>query len=452
MLLASASAALGQSGIAFAPPQVIQLEAGFFPTAIVPRDVDGDGWLDLLVPGRGGEGSVLLLKGGPGGVLGPPMAIPTGVPADAIAVEDFDGDGQLDLAVPGRRLVGRGVLLRGLGGGAFAEAATFPLGREPRGAAAGDFDGDGGLDLAFANYGSSSVEGHRGDGLAFSAGPARVVGRETRGHGYPVEVRAADLDGDGRDEAILPAIGAGRLQIAGFGGEPLQAERLRSIAPFEVDGQRPALTSIATLDLEGDGDTDLLVPTVLIAPVQHLFLFRNDGGGDLTDRRSVPLAMLGYLWSAALADFDGDGRLDLATGSALPGVLSVWRNLAAAPGGIEVAQPATLFEEVFIRSVAVADLDADGRPDLIATAYDTHRLVVFLNRSGDGVAGGDGTTGRRAKRSANDATVRPTAATPRLLPRGDRNGDGRTDAIDLALELAAWGPESRPVAAEGRRR
>jgi hypothetical protein len=441
--------------ITFAPPVVIDLPSGHFPTQILPVDIDGDGWLDLIVPGRGNAGTVFLIRGGPGGSLGPPTPIAAGVPADSVVAADFDGDGHRDLVLAGRRLVGKAVVLRGLGGGEFAAPFEFPLGREPRGVDAADLDGDGRLDLVFANYNSSSVEAARGEGLSFEPGPSRVIGREFRGHAFPVGVHAADLDGDGRPEAIVPAIGSGRLHVVSFASDPqggaLRAGRVWSIAPFPVNDQQPSLTTISLLDLEGDGRPSVLVPTLLIAPVQHLFLFRNDGAGGLSERSSIPLLMLGYLWTAALADFNGDGRFDLATGSALPGRLSVWRNLSSKPGEFESGLPQTLFEDPFIRTVVVADLDRDGRPDLLATAYDTHRVVVFLNRSGDGVAGSDGDAPRRsASRSGAPAEVQQSPLRQRVLPRVDRNDDGRIDAIDLALELAAWGPEFTPPGALGK--
>ena len=455
-VLAGSATLAAAAQIAFAPPQVIQLPSPHFPTAILPVDLDGDGHLDLVLPGRENAGLLYVLMGGPEGVFAPPVAIEIGIPTDAVATADLDGDGVPDLVLAGRRLMGQFVTLRGRGDGTFDPPTFVRIGREPRGVALADLDGDGMLDAIAVNYGSASIEALRGDGLSFEVASLRTVGRDSSGIAGPNEVQVVDLDGDGRAEAVVPAIGNGRLQIASFEGDDLSVTRLRTIAPPRFADQRPALTTISIADFDGDGHPDVVVPSLVIGAAQPLFLFRNDGTGDLGERLTLPLSNIGYLWAAALADLDGDGRLDLVTGTALPGVLRVRRNISDAPGGLEFGPPQPLFEESFIRSIVIADVDGDGRPDLLATAYATHRILVFLNRTGDGVAGepGAATTQRPRGRTAERPSMTTAAArgVAPILPSADRNGDGVIDALDMAVELAAWGPRFSPLAPTEARR
>ena len=95
-----------------------------------------------------------------------------------------------------------------------------------------------------------------------------------------------------------------------------------------------------------------------------------------------------YLTGAAVADFNGDGKADAVVSSLATGTSFVLRNdtpAGAAAGSFSVAftQPSLV---TGAGKVGVADLNRDGRPDIVITSPDTNRLMVLLNTTPRGAA------------------------------------------------------------------
>lgn len=442
-ILAIASPAICQ--IAFDPPVSIVLPTAQVPTALLAADLTGDGLIDLAVTGRSLDGLVYLLRGAETGGFLAPQAIAVGVPTDDAVAHDLDGDGVMDLLLAARTQLGKLVVLRGLGGGAFAAPSFVPLEREPRDLCLGDFDGDGALDVAAVNYASGSVSTLRLASGVPEAVAHRTIGRENRALCFPQETHAADLDGDGRPELVVPTIGNGRLQIHRFGTGSLEVPGPLGVRTPLVGDQRAALTTAEIVDLDGDGDLDVITPAILLGMPQGIVIYRNDGTGNLLDRSLVTSAFIGFGWSATAADFDGDGRVDLVGGMALPGMLTILRNVSEnlPHGELSFAfPPVAIFEGGYIRDLLPIDFDRDGRVDLAALDIASHTIHLFRNRSGEGgLAGLDASPRKGPRVGGEPAAARDRSdGTPSIVPASDLNRDGRIDAFDLAIELSNWMP------------
>ncbi|MHB1846609.1 MAG: FG-GAP repeat domain-containing protein [Deltaproteobacteria bacterium] len=314
---------------------------GGMPTGLGSGDFDGDGNLDLAVASFR-DGQVALLLGRGKGYFRPArhFPLPKGASPEALAVADLDGDGHPDVALVTAEQ-DRIDVLYGDGKGGFSAPVSYPVGGAeylmPRGLAVGDFDGDGRLDLATVD----------GNGQSGSASVLYGLGRRRFSPGVKVvavpdahvyALAAGDVDGDGRSDLVVladPGVAA-----------VLRGRKDRSFeAPIDVPaGRRPRAALL--LDLDGDGKLDLAIAN---AGDDTVSVAAGFGDGSFAPPRGFSTKVGGVGTgpvALAAADFDGDGRLDLAVGN----------------GGVLSADP-------------------DGRP----TAFD-HTVSVLLARPEGGYA------------------------------------------------------------------
>ncbi|HWC65193.1 MAG TPA: VCBS repeat-containing protein, partial [Thermoanaerobaculia bacterium] len=243
---------------------------------------------------------------------------------EGFGVGDVNRDGHPDLVFPpARKSPGPPVVFLGDGAGNWKRwsEARFPrLAYDYGDAQVADFDGDGIADIAVAMH-------HRGivallgdgkgafrdgsEGLDFSPRPDQLPEFSARC------LRAFDWNGDGRTDLV--AIGEG--PVIPMGGSSVH------------------------------GSTGVVV-------------YENLGGGRWKAHRSAPRRDAPFGSSAAVGDFDGDGRLDLVIASGILGS----RELLAfgeAGGGWRSGSIDSLPSEGYFRAVAAADLDGDGVDDAI---------------------------------------------------------------------------------------
>lgn len=125
-------------------------------------------------------------------------------------------------------------------------------------------------------------------------------------------------------------------------------------------------------DLDGDGDSDLLVPNERSADLR---IFLNDGSGGYSGPTVYPIPGGAVPSTNEGADFDGDGVIDVAVGNIGNAVVSVF--LGEGDGTIRHHRNLDAGEEV--RGVCVVDLETDGRPEIVAAAVEGDRVTVFRN-------------------------------------------------------------------------
>jgi len=329
---------------------------------------------------------------------------------DGFDVADLDGDGELDLAHgPPRKGRPSPRLFLGDGRGGFRlwEGARWPaLPYDYGDAEAGDLDGDGDLDLVLASHVRGLVA-LLGDGRGGFARAGAGLDFAERG-AAPFSSRAielVDFDGDGRLDVL--ALGEGpRLVPASTGGARAPA------APGAPPDARADAAGAA-----GAGDR------TVVSGAQGLVLYRGLGDGRFERRDQGTGAAQPFGRALAVADFDGDGRLDAATASSQFGRRDlVQRGLPG--GGWEAAPIEALPPHAYVLAVAAADLDRDGRAEL-AIGYAA--LVGHRWRSGlDVLAGaGDGRWRRTALLATKDALG------PQAIATGDLDADGALDLVAL---------------------
>jgi cysteine-rich repeat protein len=259
-------------------------------------DIDGDGDRDLVVaasPFSFSELVVLTNEGGSftakdGGFLGGDVR--------GFALGDMDGDGLKDLVYADAE--NNVVRVRpGLGGAFDGISLTIPVGVRPVALALGDVAGDGALDVVVANEGSGSITVLENQGGAFVS-DFRAV------NGTPSAVVVKDVNRDGLLDISVAKQDAQGGWVRVFQRE---IEGLRIVGDFPT-GANPSALAVA--DLDQDGLPDLATTSFTTARVDALLGLGNtqfDAPRDLESDLSTRLSPV----SLAVADFNGDGALDL---------------------------------------------------------------------------------------------------------------------------------------------
>lgn len=372
-------------------------------------DVDGDGWTDLFVGtfadrppaeyqqrGATGPSPDRLLLGGPDGFTVDDRFPGQRGRTSGAAFADLDGDGHPDLVVARNvRDAERGrapsEVLRNLGDGRFERATELAAPRGARSIGLLDYDRDGRTDLFVTEDrwtgGASRLYRNEG-GFRFTdvteaAGlPARLVG---------MGVATADLDGDG--DADLFVAGSNRLFVNDGAGRFRDAGS-RAFA-WEEFGDEDDPAGVAAGDLNRDGRIDLVVGqhygSTLDAgrrvPVR-LYLNEGDGSGaprfrDVTEAAGLP-GLPTKAPHVEIADLDADGWPDIVTSAAADATTPVvFRNLGrpaddGTPRFEVVGRPGS---RQYWPSGVVFDADRDGRLDVALVDFDAGRPSLIVRNT-----------------------------------------------------------------------
>ncbi|MGD0680227.1 MAG: VCBS repeat-containing protein, partial [Polyangiaceae bacterium] len=285
--------------------------AGADPDSVALSDLNADGHLDAVVA-NGGSGTVNVLLGAGNGTLGSPVSYRVGSNPSFVAVGDLNGDRKPDLVVanaspatdagspPGA--VNTVSVLLGTGDGTFEAQTTYVAGDDPAGLALSDFNDDGHLDVVVANEGSATVGVLLGNGdgtLGAQVSYATAL--------QPTSVAAGDLNGDGKVDLAVANFGANSISVLyGNGDGTFEAQ-----VPFATGTVSSTPLTIAIGDVDRDGTPDLLASDPGLAVLDML-----KGNGDGTFGWPSIFTVGTAPDALTLADFDGDGTLDVAVGSA----------------------------------------------------------------------------------------------------------------------------------------
>jgi hypothetical protein len=232
--------------------------------AVVAADVNGDGKADLIVT-NSTAGVVSILFGRGDGSFAAPIVAPTLAVPTGLATGDFDGDGKMDLAIVSQGANKVSIWL-GKGDGNFMPSRDFVVGRAPTSIVAGDFGTsehnparDGKLDLAVTATGDGQIDVLFGDG---SGGFSTAA---TYGAPGATSVVAADFNGDGVLDLATASPSTGQiLMTIGF-----NAGTDVCFANGNIEATLPGQpTSLAAVDLNHDGNLDLVVSTASAAAAE----------------------------------------------------------------------------------------------------------------------------------------------------------------------------------------
>jgi hypothetical protein len=269
-----------------------------------------------------------------------------------IAVADFNEDGRPDL-VAAIEGAREIVVLLGDGDGTFTQAPGPPIApiRTPADVVAADFNVDAHADVSVAAQGQG-VAVLLGDGTGRLASAAGSPVR-TGGRYDPHAVAVADFNRDGKPDLVIGNEQPPTISILmGNGAGGFGSETVVA---------RGATRTLAVADLNGDANPDLVAPI----PGRRVLLLLGDGAGRFTAAPGAPIRLETESYrrrTVAVAELNGDGRRDLV---AVNGSNSVSVLLGAGDGRFRAAA----FSPIALPSpwgVALADLNRDGRTDVVA--------------------------------------------------------------------------------------
>lgn len=410
------------------PSTVVELNA-FQTFQLVAGDFDGDGYPDIAgVNGDTEPGHVKFLWGdGTGNFTVQQVNGPMGF---SLASADINGDGVPDVIVPDRF----GIVSVALGRKdrnfpsvlSFSPNTSIPI-------SAGDVSGNHKLDLLAPGYALSQDNVIVAANLYLNQGNGQFV----EGGNPPAQgLLLADMDGDGLADLVGTDGTSNILIWKGMGGGNFSA------SPVAVPAPITSVSQIVIADMDGDGRPDIVLENLVIynqgnlnfVVVQLPFPYTNGPFvvGDFNHDGLLDIAMGAFTLLgqpnrtfqtvtpnnlnmtngnyAVAGDLNKDGVADVVWGgNSFPIVVSYGKG----DGTFYTQSELNVGPNDFSQSLAIADVNNDGKPDIVACLFLSEQCVVFTN---------DGQGGFQRSYFASGANST-------YLLAGDLNGDGKVGLV-----------------------
>jgi hypothetical protein len=365
------------------------IKLGESPGGIATADFNGDGQPDLAVSEPcGGDsgcfpntsGNIAILLGRHDGTFFVAPAVAVGNIPEALATGDFNGDGKIDIAVANIGGSSVTILLNdGLGG--FTPApSTVSVDNNPNSIAVGDFNRDGKLDFAVTNSGAVvcspagcqagavSIRLGCGDGTFTAAASIEGTGNT------PERVTAADLNRDGILDLVLEIDASPYVFIyAGLGDGTFSA-----VASPAVPSVSDSLPALSLGDVNRDGNLDLMftVQDIPGSGQSTISSVLGNGNGLFHAGRTSPVVNE-TLIGGMLADFNGDGKLDFAEEVGFSSMRYDFF-LGNGHGKFNLNSSLGVSDKFVGIGPVIADFNGDGKLDLAAVTGDNGGMVSVL--------------------------------------------------------------------------
>ncbi len=403
--------------LSFGSRQVIN-GSPFIDSTVCAVDFDGDGDQDLMA-GGGGSGEIAWYENNGFSPVGWTERLITNTESAVLSMTaaDMDGDGDMDV-VSGADAVPRIAWFENLGGAplGWSGHTISNSASSYSSVAAADVDGDGDMDAISASYADNRISWYENDGNDDPSFTERIISSSVN---IPYGAAAADVDGDGDTDVLVAAY------------------FINSILWFENSGTQPVTWTQRTIsttattaytvfaaDVDGDGDMDALSASSGANSVEW---YRNDGNTPPGWSKETIATGVANGQAVFATDMDHDGDVDVLTASFSDNAVRWFES----SGGLSPGFAAHVISNSTpgAHAVLAADVDDDGDQDILSVGQLDGTLGWHENRS----------IHRNAHLSVS-RSVSSTLQDPVEISLADVDGDGDLDIVSGSTDddTVAW--------------
>ncbi|CAF3306064.1 unnamed protein product [Rotaria sp. Silwood2] len=321
----------------------------------------------------------------------------------SVAVADLNRDTKPDIIGP-NDMAGTISILLNRGDGTYNPQVVYTTGgtaSHPEGVTASDLNGDGNLDIIVANYGANNIGIFMGTGVGTYAPQVAVA---TGAGSGPQAVAASDVNGDGNADIIVANFDGNKVGV--FLGTGHGTFSPQVTYPTDA-GSRPR--SVVVADLNDDNKGDIIVAN---REGSYVAVFFNKGDGTFYPQVKYSTGAGSWPRSVVVADVNGDGTLDVIVANSRTNNVGIFLN----KGDGTLATQTTLPTDPLPRAVTVADINDDGKIDILYISSANDNFGLYCN-TGNGIFVLQGPYAVGA------------GSSPYGIAAADLNGDGKIDIV-----------------------
>ncbi len=349
------------------------------PQSVFAADLDGDGDMDMI-SASAYDNKIAWYENLDGqGTFGPQQIISEdAMGAISVFAADINGDSVMDIvfASSGDNTIG---WYKNNGQGNFGPKQIIStLVNKPSSVYAADADGDGDMDVFSTSALDDKIAWYENTDGQGNFGPQHTI---STAFDYPIRISMGDIDGDG-DKDILSGSSYNNSRIAWFKNTNGQGNFvLQGTLNTDISYCRSAILA----DVDGDGDLDIVAVSMKTEGHRVIWFENMDGLGNFNPTPHLiallsPTARPEILYAA---DFNNDGKIDIALGTDNEGVSWFKNN-----GSGNFGAPQFIDNDVYgVVSLFATDINGNGNQDLLLAAGRTDRVAWHENLNGQGSFG-----------------------------------------------------------------